>query len=700
MIQGQQSKFYRLYENPFVYAIRQGLVAIIPIPLIGSFSLILKFLPIPSYQAFLTSFQDGFFINFFTGIYTVTLGILSLFAVISISAKYARLKTQDSNLLLGAICAAVCAFMIFAGIFSPEFDINSFGARGMFTAVFSAVIFGGLYVKLVEKNRFTLQFYTVGADADFNTAMSVCVPIGIVAVLAFALNLLIQSTFGVLGLEAMFHEVVLWIFRLVENKFARVVLYVALSSFFWFFGIHGTNVLFGVEELVFGVDTGILSKAFLDVYVLMGGSGTTICLLIAILVFSKRKNTKSLARFAAFPMAFNINELMVFGLPIIYNLWFFIPFMLVPLLCIGISFVAVQMGIAPQPNGEGISWVTPLVVNAYQATGSIAGCILQLVNIALGTVVYGFFLRRYERSAEVATKKDVLDIEAEMREYEKEGVTPALLDLPGNKGSVARMLASDLQHLMKGKESLDVYYQPIFDAEYRCIGAEALTRWNHPWCGVLYPPLLIAIAKEIHILTDVEKEIFHKVARDLKLMSVMAKMPDKISINLTPQTLSSDEFYEFMAELVQDYPNLRGTLYIELKEEVSVLISDEFKERIQRIQALGILFTIDDFSMGRDSIRYLQSEIFSAVKLDGAISSSITKNEHIGELVATTVKMTENLADFRVLAKRVETKEQKEALERAGCVYYQGDLYSPPQTVDAFIQLMKHSEAKRKRMQQ
>lgn len=90
--------------------------------------------------------------------------------------------------------------------------------------------------------------------------------------------------------------------------------------------------------------TEILTSHFLDNFVLMGGCGTTLCLLIAILLFSKRRGTRSIVKMSCIPMIFNINEIMVFGLPIIYNPIFLIPFLGVPLFCFINSYLALKAG--------------------------------------------------------------------------------------------------------------------------------------------------------------------------------------------------------------------------------------------------------------------------------------------------------------------------------------------------------------------
>ena len=93
--------------------------------------------------------------------------------------------------------------------------------------------------------------------------------------------------------------------------------------------------------------TEIYTKSFLDTFVMMGGCGTCLCLVIAVLVAGRQPSNRRLAKLAAAPVLFNINELMVFGLPLVLNPTLLIPFLLVPLMATCTSSLAVVLGLVP-----------------------------------------------------------------------------------------------------------------------------------------------------------------------------------------------------------------------------------------------------------------------------------------------------------------------------------------------------------------
>ena len=103
---------------------------------------------------------------------------------------------------------------------------------------------------------------------------------------------------------------------------------------------------------------------------------------------------------------------------------------------------------------------------------------------------------------------------------------------------------------------------------------------------------------------------------------------------------------------------------------------EEIPQHISRLKAAGILAAVDDFSMGRTSLKYLQHNSFYAVKLDGSLVRGIVGNKRNQEIVSSIIALGRNL-DFEVMAEYVETEEIRSLLESMGCCQYQGYLYSP-----------------------
>ena len=129
-----------------------------------------------------------------------------------------------------------------------------------------------------------------------------------------------------------------------------------------------------------------MTQSFLDVYVYMGGGGTMLCLVIALFIFSKRDDEKMVARIGGVPSLFNISEPIMFGLPVVYNPIYAIPFCLVPIFSTLIGYFATAWGLVGHTIVP-IPWVTPPLLSGFLSTGDIRGAIVQLVILVVGIAI-------------------------------------------------------------------------------------------------------------------------------------------------------------------------------------------------------------------------------------------------------------------------------------------------------------------------
>jgi PTS system cellobiose-specific IIC component len=193
----------------------------------------------------------------------------------------------------------------------------------------------------------------------------------------------------------------------------------------WFFGLHGTNIMSAIldgtyvtalqENATVWEQTRnvadfpyMWTRGSFDAYAWQGGAGLTIALLLAILVFSKRQDHRTIAKLATPMGVFNINEPVVFGLPVVLNPLFVIPWILVPVITATIGWVATAIGFVP-PVYIQVPWIIPPVIYALMATGfSWTAALVSLINIAIGFAIYSVFVL-------VANKMDDSDnaVEAE-----------------------------------------------------------------------------------------------------------------------------------------------------------------------------------------------------------------------------------------------------------------------------------------------
>lgn len=689
-VRHKMQKLYQYLDDlKILRCIRGSLVLMIPVLLIGSLALVFCSLPIEGYQTFIHEFLSGAIHTFFYGIYQATFGLLAIYMTMSVAVCYTQQNMSVRSHNYGTLFTSLICFFIFSGVFAEgEFQVAAFGAQGMFTAIVCALSASFLYDFISRKISMAVRLYAEGTDDTFHDMIFTIIPLGIVSGIFAVLNMLLSYVFHVSSFQMLFTSLINHIFENMGRSLWTAVLFEALLNLLWFFGIHGNDVLESACQNIFvpAIDvnselisqglpaTEIYSKTFFDVFVIMGGCGGVLCLLLVILFFGKRRSNRNLARFAAFPMLFNISEMMVFGLPIVFNPVFLIPFLCVPVVLTLVSSFAIQMGFVPVPIHT-VEWTTPILLGGYLATDSIAGSILQLINVGIGMLIYYPFVRLFEeeslRNAEFRMERLVRILQ----ESEETRNPVSLLTLRNDMGAVARGLADDL--IFQMRTGLPVmYYQSQFDVDGECIGAEALLRWKHSLYGMVYPPLIVKLAEESDKLLSLEKSVFQAVFHDMDRLYRVFGENMKISVNVTGGTIQSDDFEQFLQQLKEEYPAYCKNVVIEITEQAALQINEKLIERLTRIQNMGFGLAIDDFSMGNTSIKYLQTNLFSLIKLDGALSKGVMNNSRSRNIIASIARLSDDFG-IRVLAEYVETKEQQKILEEAGCCWFQGYLYSP-----------------------
>ncbi len=691
----------RLQDLRVIQSIRYGLVTLIPVLIVGAGALALKSVPLDGYQNFLATWAGGALFSIFDLIYNVTFGMLAVYTAAVVGRQYGVLcETQDQKYGHVTLMVSLGCFFILSGV--PDCALDVFGAKGMFTAIVSACASSALFVWISGKIKYR-KLLTDGADGRLRFSIQVILPAAATLGLFAVVNLAVLRIFQVSSVYELLTHVFSEVFYYIENGTLRGLVFVIVSSILWFFGMHGSNMLESVVNDLFAQPGGalagqgeaaaqIVSKQFVDNFVFMGGCGATICLLGALLLFSKRSNTRQLAKLSALPMIFNINEIMVFGLPIIYNATFLIPFLATPAACFLVTYFSMKTGLVPVVTKE-VQWTTPVFISGYQATGSVAGSILQLVNLCLGIAIYAPFVKRYDVEKQKAAKKDYEQLVERLKESERTRVPVMLTDVSVPYGWMGKSLAADLQLAMETLD-LQLYYQPQYHADGHCIGAEALLRWNHKLLGYIYPPLVFQLAEEAGFLDQLEKWVISKAASEIS--ALRTKFPDKklkMSANVTGITIQSPSFEGFLEELSKAYPVKEMGMCLEITEQAALQLDDALRERFCRIREMGFGLAVDDFSMGSTSIQYLTGNYFNLVKLDGSLVKGIMDNPRCCEIISSIIRLSRTL-DLDVLAEYVSDGDIQAKLLELGCHLYQGWYYSPAIPLEKFDALLSEDNGK------
>lgn len=681
--------------------IRDAFLNLSPVFMIGGIVIMLINLPFEGYQAFISYAFHGIILEMLNVLYKVTFGMAALYLVVTVGYSFC-VNTNNMDDLIPTVLTGVSSFFIVTDIFNCEGKMDAFGVQGVFVAILTGCISAKMLNLLLRYRKERHQPGIMMSDLRFYKAISY-IPFLVIVIMVF---LIIDTTIcnltGEPNLYALEVDGITYLFSLSGDSFGTALSMTIVNSVLWFFGIHGSNVIEPamariftplLEENIAAVGMGlqpehVFSKAFFDLFILMGGCGTSFSLLLAILFFSKKKSTRDIAKVATLPMIFNINEIMVFGTPLIFNPYLFIPFLIVPVVALVIAYGAISLGIVPMITAE-VSWTTPVILSGYLGTGSIRGSLLQLVILIVGMFIYRPFLKKYEEQSVDETVILYNKLVKYLQNSEDEVRLITLTERTDDMGTFARGFQSEIRSAIE-KNEMTMYYQPQFSPDGECVGAEALLRWFHPDLGEVYPPLIIQLAEEGGFNNSLEVSILKRTIEDAKEIRQQTGFDKKISVNVSGGVIQTKPYVKALEHHIKHHNFNEGEICLEITEQKAMLSKESAYVSLEDIRKMGYLLAIDDFSMGHTSLKYLMVHHFDIVKMDGALVRGLTSGakERVTDLVRSIIDLSNQLG-FDVVAEYVETQEQRDVLHCLGCDIYQGWYYAKALKKEDFIQLLK-----------
>jgi lactose/cellobiose-specific phosphotransferase system IIC component len=344
---GVRLKFLDISENIgnriFFLAIQRSLALALPLIMLGALVLMIRDFPLSHYQNWLSATLGSPGLALCDNLIAGSFGIASLAVLCAYAAVMAGLHNQrQGHKTVSPIMALVVVLSCYF-VATGSNDVRLALDRGLFFSLCLAATATPLYLALAQNPRLRLPLGAVGNDYVIRDILTV-MPAGMLTILTFALARMFITSYGFPDLQAWVPQAILAPFR--EDGLAMGLAYSGLSQLFWFFGAHGPNLLFSVEESILLPASAanvaaaalgdpaihIFTKPFFDAFTRMGGSGSTLCLIIAILYRSQNSGDRRLCTFALLPALCNVNEPLLFGIPLVLNPIYLIPFLLAPIL--------------------------------------------------------------------------------------------------------------------------------------------------------------------------------------------------------------------------------------------------------------------------------------------------------------------------------------------------------------------------------
>lgn len=418
----------RIGKNKYLIAIRDGFLLSTPLLIIGSFFLLIANFPIPNWTEFWAQFFGENWTAYMAKPTSATFDIMAILAVIGIGYSFSEQLEVDR--LAGAVVGLVAWFLLMpfkiaeGDMMITGIPLGWVGSKGIFVGIICTFLAVHIYA-WVTKKGWVIKM-PAGVPPTVTKSFAALIPSGVVMLVFFLINVLFALT--------PYHNAFDFVFRFLQkpllslgNTLGAVIIAMGFQHLFWFFGINGGSIVGSIMQPILtplSVDNlhalqaglplpNVINQQFYDLFTTFGGCGSTLSMLIAMILVCRSKRIKDLSKISFVPALFGINEPVVFGLPIVLNPIIAVPFLLTPIVNIIISYFSMVSGLVPFCSGVQMPWTTPVVISGFLTTGW-RGALLQLVLLIIGVFIYMPFVKmmdkQYQKESEQAADSDADDI--------------------------------------------------------------------------------------------------------------------------------------------------------------------------------------------------------------------------------------------------------------------------------------------------
>jgi len=665
----------------WIVATRNSFVSLLPLTFLRVTLDLLIYLPWPAYQQLMSSLFGASWKTPLLSISELTFSFfaLALTAIISVQLVYRLNSNSNSESdmptpLMVAISAAINYIIVTSllGYSAIEFSMES-----MLLAVILGIATAEMICWLTHKRLLDLLHLSVESDTAFYNAMRLTPTIVIVGVFFFVVAAFINL---LPDFPDVYDGLTHWAQAEGYGAWILSTLTVLVNQGLWFIGVHGGIAIQSYHDGAFfihdvtAISADWVTRPVYDSFVLIGGSGATLGLVIAILITTRRGMQNKVAKISIIPSLFNINDILIYGLPIVLNPRYLIPFFIVPLSLMAISLLAFQSGLVHVVNPGSVTWTTPPILSAWLLTESWYGVALQLLTISISTLLYLPFVRKAEIYRH---QQEQLAFEEATNTIIHNGQTKQqIISRQDKVGMIARDLVYDLRQAIYHDE-LTVVYQPKHHRAGHIVGVEALVRWTHPRYGFVSPAMLVMLAEDSGDINKLGRWVFEHCCIAKAKWNALGHQNLTMAINISPLQLSDNALPTFLSGCVTKYGLHPEEIELEITESSEISDSQQVEKILQEISDIGIHLAMDDFGMGYSSLLHMRRFKVNAIKIDGSITRDVLTNSTNADIIRT-ISALGKAQKVSVVAEYVETKEQREALLEMGCDIFQGYYHSPP----------------------
>jgi PTS system cellobiose-specific IIC component len=384
-----------LSENTYLSAIRAGMVSVVPLTIIGGLFMVVAFLPIAGWEKLVASWLPLLQIPV-----TATFGLLAVFVCFFVGYDLGRRLKQEA--IVSATMATLVFLLLAIDPKEESLALERLGSKGLFTAILVALVAVRTQKFFTDRNL-VIRLPASVPSVVYESFLSLVPLVALVIafwllrfVLGVDLDALVQAAFKPL------------VFAL--NTLPGIMVYALLVTLLWSVGINGDNALDAIVAPIFlqylaanvtAMSAGqplpyVTANGFFTTFVNVGGTGATLALAL-VLWNSRDPAFRQVSRLSLPTQIFQINEPIFFGLPIVLNPIFMVPYVLNALLLTTATYLLMEWHVIQKPFVN-VPWTTPPVVGHYLVTGGDwRAAVWGAVSTLLAMSVYYPFAKAAER---------------------------------------------------------------------------------------------------------------------------------------------------------------------------------------------------------------------------------------------------------------------------------------------------------------
>ena len=408
----------RFAATTAINALKNGVIATLPLTMLGSIFLLIASFPVSNWDAIMTALMGPDWKYPFTQISGNTFDIIAMASAASIGYQYAKLKGVEP-FACGLISLVNFLALIPSTVTSGDVTVGSVisktwsGGSGMATAIIVALLTGWIYNSVLAKGwRIKMPDSVPQGVSDTFSAL---IP-GFLSILAAFVACAVLHFVGDTSLAEILVSILQIPLQGGLGSLPGLLILTALLSLFWMFGIH-SSVVNSIANPILRAN-GLANQALLDAgvaltaangaymvtyqtrsnFVTMSGACCTIGLVLAMCFCAKSKQYRSLGRLGLVPTLFNVNEPVLFGFPIVLNFGMIVPVFLVPIAAALLTYFSCYIGFVQPFAAIEVPWTTPPIISGF-ILGGWRGALLQIVIIAVSFVGYYPFFRKQDTEA-------------------------------------------------------------------------------------------------------------------------------------------------------------------------------------------------------------------------------------------------------------------------------------------------------------